>query len=238
MIWLDLPLSVGKEDIANLGVTAHAGLRLSGRFEFEGDPSRPRGSLQGVQILIVPADAATGNLAQPVIARPTASGEFTSPPLTGGRYFVRITASPSGWMFKAATVEGRDVTDTPLTVTADTANVAIQFTDRWSGVSGRVQADRGPAGDAAVIVFPTDMEAWGSFGPSPRRLRIARIGSGSGEYSFNLPAGDYYVIAIPDEQASGWQEVAFLEEASRDAIRVRIAEGERKVQDLRVREVR
>ncbi len=145
MIWVDLPLSVGAEDIENLGVTANAGLRLSGRFEFEGDPSRPRGSLQAVQILIVPADVAAGSLAQPTIARANTSGEFTSPPLPGGRYYVRIVDSPSGWMFKAATVEGRDVADTPLTVTADTSNV----TDPVHGSmvrdsAARVQADRGP----------------------------------------------------------------------------------------------
>ena len=238
MMWVDLPLSVGTEDIENLGVTANAGLRVSGRFEFEGDPARPRGSLQTVQIMIEPADGAAGSLARPVVARANASGEFTSPPLPGGRYYVRIADSPSGWMFKAATVEGRDVTDTPLTVTSDTSNVTIQFTDRWSGLGGRVQADRGPAGDVAVIVFPTDIEAWGSSGQSPRRLRMSRVGAGTGGYSFNLPAGDYYVIAIPDEQAADWQDVDFLEDASRDAIRVRIADGERKVQDVRVRVMR
>lgn len=61
-------------------------------------------------------------------------------------------------MFKAATVEGRDVADTPLTLSSDTTNVTIQFTDRWSGLGGRVQIDRGPATDAAVVVFPTDIE--------------------------------------------------------------------------------
>lgn len=237
MIWVDLPLSVGTEDIEHLGVTANAGLRLSGRFEFEGDPARPRGALQAVQIMIEPADGTAGNLARPVVAQPNASGEFTSPPLPGGRYYVRIANSPSGWMFKGATVEGRDVADTPLTVVSDTSNVTIQFTDRWSGLSGRVQASR-PAGDIAVIVFPAEMDTWGSSGQFPRRLRIARIGAGGDEYAFNLPAGDYFVMAIPDEQAADWQDPAFLEEASRDAVRVRIGEGERRVQDVRPRGIR
>ncbi len=238
VIWVDLPVTVGSEDIESLGVTANAGLRINGRFEFDGDPSRPRGSLQTVQIVIEPADNAAGNLARAVVARANASGEFTSPPLPGGRYYVRIADSPSGWMFKGATVEGRDVTDTPLTVTSDTSNVTVQFTDRWSGLGGRVQADRGPAGDVAVIVFPTDIEAWGSSGQSPRRLRLSRVKAGTGDYSFTLPAGDYYVIAIPDERAADWQDANFLEDASRDAIRVRIADGERKVQDVRVRVTR
>lgn len=237
VIWLDLPLTVGTEDIENLGVTANAGARISGRFEFDGNPSRPRGSLPNVQITIEPADVVAGTLARPIVARANAFGEFTSPALPGGRYYVRVADSPSGWMFKAATVEGRDVADAPLTLTSDTPNVTIQFTDRWSGIRGRVQVDRGPSRDAAVIVFPTDTDTWGSSGLFPRRLRMSRI-AGAGEYSFNLPAGDYYVMAIPDEQSADWQDVAFLEEASRDAIRVRIAEGERKLQDVPLRVMR
>jgi len=237
VIWVNLPVTVGTEDIEGLGVTANAGIRISGRFEFDGDPSRPRGSLPNVQIMIEPADPSAGTLARPVVARANAAGEFASPPLPGGRYYVRIADSPPGWMFKTATVGGRDVADTPLTLTAETPNVTIEFTDRWSGLRGRVQSDRPLAGDAAVIVFPTDIDTWGSSGQSPRRLRIARVAD-AGEYAFTLPAGDYYVIAMPDEQAADWQDVAFLEDVSRDAIRVRIADGERKVQDVRVRVAR
>jgi hypothetical protein len=188
--------------------------------------------------MIEPADGAAGTLARPIVARANAAGEFTSPALPGGRYYVRIADSPSGWMFKAATVEGRDVADTPITLSSDTPNVTIQFTDRWSGLGGRVLPDGPSTGDVAVIVFPTDVETWGSSGQSPRRLRRSRVDAGTGEYSFNLPAGDYYVIAVRDEQAADWQDVAFLEDASRDAVRVRIGEGERKVQDVRVRGIR
>ena len=237
LMWVDLPLTVGEESMENLGVTASAGVRISGRLEFEGDPSRPRGQLQNVQVTIEPADVAAGIAARPVIARANASGEFTSPPLTGGQYFVRIADSPSGWMFKGASVEGRDIADTPLTLQSDTSNVSVQFTDRWSGVSGRVQTAGGPASDAAVIVFPTDIDAWASSGQFPRRLRMTRV-AGGGEYSFNLPEGDYYLIAVRDDQAADWQDLEFLEEASREATRVRINEGERRVQDVRLRMTR
>ena len=237
LTWVDLPLTVGEEPIENLGVTASAGVRISGRVEFEGDPTRARGPVQNIQITIEPADLAAGAAARPVIARANASGEFTSPPLAGGRYFVRIADSPAGWMFKGATAEGRDIADTPLLLSSDTSNVTIQFTDRWSGVGGRVQAAGGPATDAAVIVFPTDVEAWGSSGQFSRRLRMTRVSAG-GEYSFNLPAGDYYLVAVRDEQAADWQDLEFLEEASREAARVRIEEGERKVQDVRLRVTR
>jgi hypothetical protein len=237
IVWLDLPLSVGSEDLENLAVTAHAGLHVSGRLVFDGDPGRPRGSLSTIQIAIESADVAPGTSPWTVLARPDRFGEFSTPPLVGGRYYVRVRDSPSGWMFKSATLEGRDLVDTPFTVTSDVANVTITFTDRWSGLRGRVHADRASSDDALVIVFPTDMDTWSSSGRMPRRLRSARVSPASGEYAFTLPPGDYYVVAVLEEQAAEWQDAEFLAAASRVAVRVRIADGERRVQDLRVRDV-
>ena len=236
VFWADVPLSVGAEDIQNLGVEARAGIRVSGRFEFEGDGARPRGLLPNIQIAIEAADLPPDAPVPPFIARPDRFGEFTSPGIPGGRYYVRIPDSPPGWMFKSATLEGRDIADTPVTLTSDVPNVVITFTDRWSGLRGRVQSDRSSSSDAVVIVFPTDAETWGSSGLTPRRLRSTGVGP-SGEYAFNLPPGDYYVVAVPDEQSADWQDVAFLEAASRKAVRVKIADGERKAQDLRLGDV-
>lgn len=235
LAWVDLPISVGSEDIEQLVVSASAGVVVSGRFEFEGDPNRPR-ALQNTQVTFESADAALPAQAWIQTARADRFGEFTSPALPGGRYFVRIADSPSGWMFKSATLEGRDVADTPLNVTADAPNLVITFTDRWSGLRGHVQADQNGAGGSTVVVFPTDSTMWESSGRAPRRLRSARVGP-SGEYAFNLPPGDYYVLALPDRQAGDWQDVDFLAEASRVAITVRIGEGERRTQDLRPRSV-
>ncbi len=158
-------------------------------------------------------------------------------PLVGGRYYVRIPNSPSGWMFKSATIDGRDVADTPFTLREEPTQVVITFTDRWSGIRGTVQSTAGRDNAATVIVFPTDQDTWGSAGMNPRRVRSTRS-SRIGEYSFNLPPGDYYVLALPEEQSADWQDPEFLELASRGAARVTIAEGERKIQDLRTRDVR
>lgn len=233
VIWVDQPLSVGSEDIENLGVTALAGLRVSGRLEFEGDPARPRGALPSVQIALEAAEVPPGTAMQPYVARPDGAGEFASPGVPGGKYYVRIPNSPAGWMFKSATLDGRDIADTPLTLASDAPHVVITFTDRWSGLRGRVQADRGSPADLVVIVFPTDAETWGSSGLTPRRLRSTRA-TAAGEYSFNLPPGDYFAVAISADQAAEWQDPVFLQAASRVAARVRIADGERKLQDLRL----
>jgi hypothetical protein len=189
-------------------------------------------------VSIEPADAgsmATGMSLRPVRADP--AGEFRSGPLPGGRYYVRVSNSPSGWMFKSATLAGRDVADTPLDLSADTFDVVLTFTDRWSGLRGTVRNRLGPDPGAAVIVYPTDMSTWESSGQNPRRVRMVRPGP-TGDYAFNLPPGDYYVVAVPDSQAADWQDPAFLDAASRSASRVAIAEGERPTQDLQTQEVR
>jgi hypothetical protein len=233
VLWTDLPVNVGIEDVENLMVEAQPGIRIGGRVEFEG---RSPGS-GAVVVSIEPADAVSAALgADGVAVRADQYGEFQSPPLPGGRYYVRVPNSPGGWMFKSATSDGRDVVDTPMNVTGDELNVVVTFTDRWSGLNGFVQNRQGLDAAAAVLVFPTDSDTWVSSGNNPRRVRSIRTGR-TGEYSVNLPPGDYYVIAVPEAQTAGWQDPAFLDSASRAAIRVRIVEGERRALDLRTRDV-
>ena len=234
-LWLDEPISVGTNDIEGVTLSATTGLRISGRLDFEGDPSRLRVPMSNIQVLIEPADIVPETAA--FFARPSSSGEFVSMPVPGGRYYIRIPNSPAGWMFKSATIDGRDVADTPFLLSQEPTNVVITFTDRWSGIRGSVHSPAGRDTDALVVVFPADRESWGSTGMSPRRMRSTRA-SKIGDYSFNLPPGDYFVTAIPEEQSADWQDPEFLEAASRAAARVTIGEGERKIQDLQTRPVR
>jgi protocatechuate 3,4-dioxygenase beta subunit len=234
-IWTDLPVSVGNEDIENLVVEAQPGVRIGGRIEFEGGSSTPFSS---VSVIVESADPLSAVMSALVVrTKANNAGEFESPALAGGRYYVRVQDSPSGWMFKSATANGRDVADTPLNVVTDTLNVVVTFTDRWSGLRGVVQSRQGPDANAAVLIFPTDTETWGSAGISPRRVRSIRT-SRSGEYSANLPAGEYYVIAVPDAQSADWQDPEFIDAAGRAAARVTIVEGERRSLDLKTQGIR
>lgn len=233
----ELPLTVGRTDIHGLVVPLRPGLRISGRFEFEGTTTRPT-SLTSVQIAV---ESAGGSL--PFGASGTRAGNagtFSSAALVAGRYFVRVTGSPRGWMFKSATLSGRDVADTPLELRdGDVTDVVITFSDRWSGLSGTVLTAAGaPDPDAVVIAFPTDPQTWSSSGFNPRRLRGVRTAK-SGQYTFaTLPPGEYYVAALPGDQAVDWREPRFLESASRNARRITIGDGERPTQDLRTQGVK
>jgi hypothetical protein len=115
----------------------------------------------------------------------------------------------------------------------------IAFTDRWTGMRGAVRtAQAQPDSSAVVLIFPTDPQRWTGDGFSPRRMRSIRA-SRAGEFSVtSMPAGDYYVIAVPEESASDWQDASFLETLARSAMHVTLNEGDQKTLDLRTREVR
>ena len=238
LIWAEVPVSVGLTDVEDLVIEAQPGLVIGGRVAFEAQGNVRPPPLTSVSLAIEAADPDSMILgAEHLPVRADVSGDFRSIPVPGGRYYVRVPNSPSGWMFKSATAGGRDVADTPMTVLADTLDVVVTFTNRWSGVHGFVQNAQGPDPSAAVLVFPTDSSTWLSSGAHPRRVRMVRPGR-TGDYSLNLPPGEYYVIAVPDAQAADWGDHEFLDTLSRAATRIDIGEGERISRDLRTRDLR
>jgi len=236
-LWLQTPIAVGRGDIEGLVLSLQPGLRVTGRLEFEGNATRPASS--GLQQVTVALEAAVArpNAVTQVLGRVDADGHFTADGATPGQYLVRVI-SPEGWMFKSATYRGRNVSDEPFDLDSDANDVVITFTDRWTGMHGIVQAARGPDPEATVLIFPTDPQAWTSYGLAGRRVRSVRT-SRSGDYSVHsIPPGDYYVVAIPDDRAADWQNPAFLASLTSVATRVTIGDGDQKLVGLRTREVR
>jgi hypothetical protein len=61
----------------------------------------------------------------------------------------------------------------------------------------------------------------------------------TGQFRFgNLPAGNYYIVAVPAARIHAWREPDFFKQAQSMATRVSIAWGERKTADLKVANVR
>jgi hypothetical protein len=241
-LWAEMPVTVGGADLDGVTVTLQPGIKISGRVEFEGARERPAAAaLSQVRIMIQPADLPSGGgqIGWPV--RFDANGQFTSTGIPAGRYLVGIEASPVGWMFRSAALDGRDLSETPLELrSGDVTGVVITFSDRWTGLRGVVRSAQGAGDpDATVLVFPTDPQAWAVFGGgTPRRIRSARA-SRTGEYAFgSLPAGDYYAVALEDQDTAGWQDPKVMETLVSLAVRVSIGEGEQKVQELRTRTMR
>jgi hypothetical protein len=237
-LFIDMPIAVTGSDIDGVVAILQPGVRVSGRFEFEGNAERPSPArMTQVSVIIEPFEPGYSNVSFP---RPDRSGQFTSEGHAPGKYFVRVAESPDGWMFKSATLDGQDVTDVPIELRGgDVTGLVLTFTDRWSGLGGVVRnARNAPDPGVAVLVFPTDIESWSDFGSSPRRLRETRTNAG-GEFGMtSLPPGDYYAVAVPHEQATDWRETRTLDALSRIATRITIVEGEHRKQDLTTRDVK
>jgi sarcosine oxidase gamma subunit len=137
-------------------------------------------------------------------------------------------------MFKSAMYEGRDIADEPFDLgSTDVNGVVVTFTTRGTRLSGAVRSERGrPDPETSVLLYPASPSAWTPT-VSSFRMRSVRT-SATGTYSMtSIPPGEYYVVAVAEETFPGWQDPKRLAELARRATRVRIADGQTLVQDLR-----
>jgi len=240
LLWADQPISVNRDDLNELVVRLRPGLIVSGNLAFDGTSPRPGGgSLMRTRIVVERANTGVPGSEAAASAVADDTGQFSTSGLPAGSYFVRVTDSPVGWMFKGAMYNGRDLSEHPTEVHDDLAGISIQFTDRWTGLRGIVTTPTGQIDSGAlVLLFSEDSSRWRTYTPGARRMRSARV-SPDGEFSFgSIPVGDYYVAAIADEEGGNWQDPDFLEVLSRSATRVTIDDGDQKTITLRQRHPR
>ena len=236
--WASLPLAVGRDDISNLSIALRPGLSLIGRAEFAG--SRDRAGVRLTQVPVMINTLSDSFRIAEVSGRFDGNGQFSAFGFPAGRYVVKTGPPPQGWFLQSITYNGRDILDTPFNLDAtDATGVTFTFTDRPTEVIGSVRNGAGATdAGATVIVFPSDSQTWSSMWINPRRFRSVRVDA-TGVFKISpLPAGSYFIIAIPDEISADWQDASVLDALSHSASQLTIAEGESKTLDLRIKELR
>jgi hypothetical protein len=131
-------------------------------------------------------------------------------------------------------VGGRDVLDTALDVTlgTDFDGAVLTLTDRRSELSGMLATAAGlPAPEYFVIVMPADPALRL---PGSRRIKSTRPATDGAFVFADLPAGDYLLVALTDVAPNEWQTPEFLAMVAPGGVPVRLADGEKKVQNLRL----
>jgi hypothetical protein len=245
-LWASTSVSVEEHDITGVNVMLATGARVGGHVEFEGATDKPAPDrLRLGTVTIDPADGRTGSfnafsISQFTLSRAVidARGQLSSYELPPGRYVVRANGPWQGWWFKGAFEDGRDVSDSPFEIGGkDVPDLVVVFTDKPTELSGATRNSKGVDPTATVLVFPEQASLWRDHGPTPRRLKTARVGS-DGKYKLTaLPAGDYLVVAV-STVVPDWMDVTSLQKLSALATRVTIADGEKKSLDLETKEVR
>ena len=115
----------------------------------------------------------------------------------------------------------------------DLSSMALTVSESLAAVSGVVYDSAGrPSSDLSLLMFSADRSQWYQ---NSRRLRAPVRAASDGRFSFTgLPAGDYFLAAVNDFEPNAWFSAEFLEQILPAAIRVTLAEGERKVHDVKI----
>lgn len=153
--------------------------------------------------------------------------------LRAGPYCIRVE-SAGVWMIKSVAWRGRDYADEPFdaAATQDFDDVVVTVTRAVPSVIGAVRDERGQAVTAAaVIAFPVDPARRTNYGLTPTRLKMVRTLS-TGRFRLALPPGEYYLVAVPANQAAAWQDAAFLEKIAAGAVRFSLDWGANVTRDV------
>ena len=237
-------VEVAGGDIFGVQLTMRPLLSFQGSLAFRGAAAAP--AVAGRRVPMKSLAPPSSGTTVPAVQVTTATGAFTVSSVLPGPY---IIGGPLGfgpntdtmtWALESVMVDGRDVTDLPITITADTLpqNVAVTYTDRFQELTGRITRSTGaPVSEHTIIVFPEDKAYWMS---GSRRILITRPGTDgrftlSGAGPTTLPPGKYLLAAVTDIDKDEQFDPAFLSALVPAAWPITLQPGDKKVQDLIIR---
>jgi uncharacterized protein (DUF2141 family) len=206
---------------------------VSGRIVFDGTATPPAANTIMFLLQQMPRNSFGG-----YSSNISPDGTFVFSDVPAGFYRLRINGRPpAGWALRSVTRGGADadVSDVLFEVKAEAPvdGVVIALTDRPAEISGTLQTATGaPAPDYVLVVFSADSRYWVA---GSRRTQQVRPDVQGRYVAQNLPAGDYLIAAVTDLEDGQWNDPAFLAElAAAGAVKVTLAEGDQKVQDIRI----
>ena len=109
-----MPLTVTADDIDNLIVATRPAFSITGHAQYRGRHAAAYQRIAGVHGSAFALEPVEGARATFTGSAKTGEGVVTMGGLLPGRYRVRVTNSPPGWMFKGAMLNGVDVSETPF----------------------------------------------------------------------------------------------------------------------------
>ena len=235
-LWAMADLNVDGSD-QSIALRLQPGVSVSGTIAFDGTTLQRPANVSGLRVSLTSSPTGSGVAIGVPGVSPTNVGAFTFAGVAPGEFKLSSSApsSPTGWVLRSAVVDGVDSLDVPFEVKPGRSveGAVVTFTDHPTELSGDLQAATGvPTSEYFIIVFATDKKFWT---PASRRTVMARPAM-TGRYSIrNLPPGEYFIAAVTDVEQGDWFDPKFLERLVDASVRVTLGEGDKKIQDLRLR---
>jgi protocatechuate 3,4-dioxygenase beta subunit len=223
------------QNISGVVLQFERGVTVTGRII---PPSAaPAGAAASIRLGATPVDSYASLVpGARVIATTKQDGTFAFDGIGPGKWRVSGASMPTGWSLRSAILAGRDTLDVPFEVRLGQpiAGMTITVTDKPTELTGTVLDAAGqPTSAYAVLAFSADRTHWTT---SPRRVSSPARLSSDGRYRISgLPPGEYYLAVITDSSPGDLDDPAFFDALIPAAMKVVLGEGERKVQDYRVR---
>jgi hypothetical protein len=229
-LWAVADVTVGEEEVPHLTMTLRPGGRVSGRIVFDATSLAPPANLTVVQLRLVDA---SGGVSAGLVGAVRADGTFEIVGVPPGTYSLASLWPEPDWWLRSAAMAGRDLLDTPIAVSGEEiGGLVVTFSDRRTELSGTLdRASNVPAPEHVIVVVPADRAYWRG---ASRRVQFTRP-STDGRFVFrDLPSGDYLLAALSDLDPADLTDRTFMEQLVHAAVPIALADGERKIQNVRV----
>jgi hypothetical protein len=236
-MWAAADVRVDGQDITGLTLTLRPGMIGTGRVAIESASGGAPLNVSAVRMTLTPVATTASGLAPPppALAEVDTDGTFTMRGILPGAYrFHAVHAGTPDALLKTVIINQRDVTDRVVEIKpGDTLNnIVVTLMDRPADVSGTLLDAAGqPVPGLTIVLFTADRTFWGL---QSRRTTTARP-SPTGEFRFpGLLPGEYYISAVTDLDATDTGDPTFYEALVPASLKITVAPGERKTQDLRL----
>ena len=248
VFWAREEIFVNGADLQNISLQLRPPITITGTVVFEGG-ARPKDAQVRLDQFLRP-----GVMQMSTTSRVDADGGFRFANVIPGRYRlgasvttpVPPTSTPaatgaaaaqaSSWAVKAAVIDGKDAWEGYANITTDrvTLDATATLSMNLPEITGRLTSQSGvPVTDMAVVLFATDPRYW--TGGAPRRVRSLTRVTPEGKFRFTgLLPGEYYLAVLMDLDAADMQDPLFLEQLVPAGLKVTLAEGDNKVQDIKL----
>jgi hypothetical protein len=219
-----VPATVTSGDVVDISVTLSPPATIRGRVALVG--KQPSSGAMDVFLTVVPLDGQSGPVPQ---ARTDSNSRFVISAIPQGHSLIRVMSSGGAWSVQSVVIDGRDVTDLSIELkSGQSVEAIVTLTDRVTEINGTINNKRGdPQTQYTVLVFSKDESFWGSHATRVKTTRPDQTGAFTVR---GLPAGEYYVAVIEEQEDGEWFDGRYLEEHRIGATLVTLVGGEAKTQ--------